>query len=53
MTRNRRTVLRIGAAALGLIALAGCSPAGLLNGISRVSGDGEYGNAKQQSTQHK
>ena len=41
MTRNRRTVLRIGAAALGLIALAGCSPAGLLNGISRVSGDGK------------
>ena len=40
MPRNRRTALRIGAAALGLIALAGCSPAGLLNGLSRVSGDG-------------
>jgi len=32
--------MRIGTAALGLIALAGCSPAGLLNRISRLSGDG-------------
>ena len=38
--RGRRTALKLGAAVLGLIALAGCSPAGLLNGISRVSGDG-------------
>ena len=30
----------IGTAALGLVALAGCSPAGLLNGVSRLSGDG-------------
>lgn len=34
-------MLNLGAAALGLIALAGCTPAGLLNGISRVSGDGK------------
>jgi acetyl esterase/lipase len=32
--------MRIGTFALGLIALAGCSPAGLLNGVSRLSGDG-------------
>ncbi len=32
--------MKIGAAALGLIALAGCSPAALLNGVSRLSGDG-------------
>jgi len=38
--RNRRTALKIGSATLGLIALAGCSAAGLLNGISRLSGDG-------------
>ena len=36
---GRRTALKIGSAALGLIALAGCSPAGLLNGVSRLSGD--------------
>ena len=40
MQRNRRTALGISTAALALVALAGCSPAGLLNGISRVSGDG-------------
>src|SRR5687768_4052949 len=38
--RGRRTALKLGTAMLGLITLAGCSPAGLLNGISRVSGDG-------------
>ena len=32
--------MRIGTAALGLVALVGCSPAGLLNGVSRLSGDG-------------
>ncbi len=32
--------MMVGSAALGLIALAGCSAAGLLNGVSRVSGDG-------------
>ena len=37
---RRRTFLTIGASALGLLALAGCSPAGLLNGVSRLSGDG-------------
>ena len=40
MPLSRRTAIRIGTAALGLIALAGCSPAGLLNGVSRLSGDG-------------
>ena len=40
MASHRRTALKIGAAALGLFALAGCSPAGLLNGLSRISGDG-------------
>jgi len=30
----------MGSAALGLLALAGCTPAGLLNGVSRISGDG-------------
>ncbi len=40
MPRNRRIALKIGGAVLGLIALAGCSAAGLLNGVSRVSGDG-------------
>ncbi len=30
-----------GSAALGLLALAACSPAGLLNGVSRISGDGD------------
>jgi acetyl esterase/lipase len=29
-----------GSTALGLLALAACSPAGLLNGVSRLSGDG-------------
>ncbi len=32
--------MRIGTAALGIFTLAGCSPAGLLNGVSRLSGDG-------------
>ena len=36
----RRSVLMMGSAALGLLALAGCTPAGLLNGVSRISGDG-------------
>lgn len=40
MPLSRRTAVRIGAAALGVIALVGCSPAGLLNGVSRLSGDG-------------
>ena len=40
MAFSRRTALGIGSAALGLMALAGCSPAGLLNGVSRLSGDG-------------
>ncbi len=40
MTARRRTFLGMGAAAVGLAALAGCSPAGLLNGVSRLSGDG-------------
>ena len=40
MARSRRTILKVGSVALGLITIAGCSPAGLLNGISRVSGDG-------------
>ncbi len=39
MTRSRRTALKLGTAALGLAAMAGCSPASLLNGISRISGD--------------
>ena len=39
VSHRRRTAFKVGAAALGLIALAGCSPAALLNGISRVSGD--------------
>ena len=30
-----------GPALLGLMALAGCTPAGLLNGVSRISGDGD------------
>lgn len=37
---TRRTAIMAGATALGLLALAGCSPAGLLNGASRISGDG-------------
>ena len=43
MPSSRRTALGIGAAAAGLIAVAavfGCSPAGLLNSVSRISGDG-------------
>lgn len=36
---NRRYALTIGSVALGLVALSGCSPAGLLNGASRLSGD--------------
>ncbi|MEO7503724.1 MAG: alpha/beta hydrolase [Sphingomicrobium sp.] len=36
---NRRTWLAAGGAALGLAALVGCTPAGLLNSVSRVSGD--------------
>ena len=33
-------MLMMGSATLGLLALAGCTPAGLLNGVSRISGDG-------------
>ncbi len=40
MSLTRRTALFAGSAALSLVALAGCSPAGLLNGVSRLSGDG-------------
>ena len=41
MAARRRTYLGLGAAAVaGLVALVGCSPAALLNGVSRVSGDG-------------
>ena len=40
MSLGRRTALGVGAVALGLLALAGCSAAGLLNGVSRLSGDG-------------
>ena len=36
----RRTALMLGSAALGFATLAGCSPAGLLNQVSRISGDG-------------
>ncbi len=32
--------MKMGTAALALVGLAGCSPAGLLNGLSRLSGDG-------------
>ena len=39
MASSKRAAMRIGAAALGLVALVGCSPAGLLNGLSRISGD--------------
>ena len=35
----RRTLL-LGGAGLALLALIGCSPAGLLNGVSRIAGDG-------------
>ena len=35
----RRTLL-MGGAGLALLALIGCSPAGLLNGVSRIAGDG-------------
>jgi len=35
----RRTMMMMGSATLGVLALAGCTPAGLLNGISRLSGD--------------
>ena len=35
----RRTLL-LGGAGLAVLALIGCSPAGLLNGISRIAGDG-------------
>ena len=37
---NRRYTLGVGAAAMGWMALAGCTPAGLLNSVSRISGDG-------------
>lgn len=37
----RRTAILAGAATLGLIALSGCSPAGLLNHVSRLGGDRE------------
>ena len=40
MPLTRRTALFVGSAALGLLALAGCTPAGLLNQVSRISGDG-------------
>jgi acetyl esterase/lipase len=33
-------MVMMGAATLGLLVLAGCTPAGLLNGVSRISGDG-------------
>ena len=35
----RRTLL-LGGAGLALLTLIGCSPAGLLNGVSRIAGDG-------------
>ena len=34
-----RRFLKLAGGGLGLLALAGCTPAGLLNGISRVAGD--------------
>jgi acetyl esterase/lipase len=40
MPFTRRTAIMAGTTALGLLALAGCSAAGLLNGVSRLSGDG-------------
>ena len=40
MALTKRAALRIGAAALGFVALTGCNPARLLNGLSRLSGDG-------------
>ena len=36
---RRRTMFAAGGAALALFALSNCSPAGLLNGVSRISGD--------------
>ncbi len=36
---TRRGAFAAGGAGLALLALVGCSPAGLLNGISRISGD--------------
>ena len=37
---NRRAWLAAGGAAFGIAALFACSPAGLLNSVSRISGDG-------------
>ena len=39
MTTAHRRILAGGAVAVGLFALLGCTPAGLLNSVSRVSGD--------------
>ena len=39
MPVNRRTAIIAGSTAVGLLALAGCSPAGLLNRVSRLGGD--------------
>ena len=39
MRTPRRSIIAGGAIALGLVALIGCTPVGLLNSISRVSGD--------------
>lgn len=36
---TRRALVATGGAAGGLLALAGCTPAGLLNGVSRLAGD--------------
>ncbi|MCY7339756.1 MAG: alpha/beta hydrolase [Sphingomonas bacterium] len=36
---HRRTMLAAGGAVFALLALANCSPAGLLNSVSRISGD--------------
>ena len=40
MPFNRRTAIMAASTAAGLLALAGCSPAGLLNRVSRLGGDG-------------
>ncbi len=39
MPSTKRTIMKW-SALIGAVALAGCSPAALLNGVSRVSGDG-------------
>ena len=47
MRTARRRILAGGAVAITLVALLGCTPAGLLNSVSRLSGDSGVKRAAQ------